>query len=158
MPKLKQYDEVVLNDGGTRRVEGERVFLVLGSRAAMPNVTGVAEANPMTHIEALDLDRLPPHLIVIGGGYVGLELAQAMRRFGSQVTLIEQARSSRAAKIPTWAPRSSNYFTTKESTCCSQPRSRGSKGVPAINFGSMPGAKMANALSKAPIFLSLRAG
>jgi pyruvate/2-oxoglutarate dehydrogenase complex dihydrolipoamide dehydrogenase (E3) component len=82
--------EVGLNDGGTRRVEGERVFLVLGSRAAMPNVTGLAEANPMTHIEALDLDRLPPHLIVIGGGYVGLELAQAMRRFGSQVTLIEQ--------------------------------------------------------------------
>ncbi len=40
MPKLEQYDEVVLNDGGTRRVEGERVFLVLGSRAAMPNVTG----------------------------------------------------------------------------------------------------------------------
>jgi pyruvate/2-oxoglutarate dehydrogenase complex dihydrolipoamide dehydrogenase (E3) component len=90
MPKLEQYDEVGLNDGGTRRVEGERVFLVLGSRAAMPNVTGLAEANPMTHIEALDLDRLPPHLIVIGGGYVGLELAQAMRRFGSQVTVIEQ--------------------------------------------------------------------
>jgi pyruvate/2-oxoglutarate dehydrogenase complex dihydrolipoamide dehydrogenase (E3) component len=44
----------------------------------------------MTHIEALDLDRLPPHLIVIGGGYIGLEFAQAMRRFGSHVTVIEQ--------------------------------------------------------------------
>jgi pyruvate/2-oxoglutarate dehydrogenase complex dihydrolipoamide dehydrogenase (E3) component len=43
----------------------------------------------MTHVEALDLDRLPQHLIVVGGGYVGLELSQAMRRFGSQVTVIE---------------------------------------------------------------------
>jgi pyruvate/2-oxoglutarate dehydrogenase complex dihydrolipoamide dehydrogenase (E3) component len=82
--------EVALNDGRTRRIVGERVFLVLGSRATMPNIPGLAAANPMTHIEALDLDRLPDHLIVIGGGYVGLELAQAMRRFGSQVTVIER--------------------------------------------------------------------
>jgi pyruvate/2-oxoglutarate dehydrogenase complex dihydrolipoamide dehydrogenase (E3) component len=44
----------------------------------------------MTHVEPLDLDRLPEHLVVIGGGYAGLELAQAMRRFGSRVTVIEQ--------------------------------------------------------------------
>ena len=43
----------------------------------------------MTHVELLDLDRLPEHLIVIGGGYVGLELSQAMRRFGARVTVIE---------------------------------------------------------------------
>src|SRR2546425_3424036 len=71
--------EVALNDGGRRRIFGERVFLVLGSRAAMPKVPGLAAANPMTHIEALDLERLPARLIVMGGGYVGLELAQAMR-------------------------------------------------------------------------------
>jgi pyruvate/2-oxoglutarate dehydrogenase complex dihydrolipoamide dehydrogenase (E3) component len=82
--------EVALNDGGTRRIVGERVFLDLGSRSTMPNVPGLAAANPMTHIEVLDLDRLPGHLIVIGGGYIGLELAQAMRRFGSDVTVIEQ--------------------------------------------------------------------
>src|SRR5712692_8492237 len=81
--------EVALNDGGTRRITGERVFLALGSRASVPDLPGLAEASPMTHVEALDLDRLPQHLIVIGGGYVGLELAQAMRRFGSQVTVIE---------------------------------------------------------------------
>jgi len=56
----------------------------------MPKVPGLAAVNPMTHIEALDLDRLPASLIVMGGGYVGLELAQAMRRFGSQVTVIEK--------------------------------------------------------------------
>ncbi|HYR80272.1 MAG TPA: FAD-dependent oxidoreductase [Candidatus Dormibacteraeota bacterium] len=81
--------EVALNNGGTRRVEAERVFLDLGSRSTMPNVPGLAAANPMTHIEALDLDRVPAHLVVIGGGYIGLELAQAMRRFGSQVTVVE---------------------------------------------------------------------
>ena len=45
----------------------------------------------MTHIEALELDYLPQHLIVLGGGYVGIEMAQAYRRFGSQVTIIERA-------------------------------------------------------------------
>src|SRR6202045_3191070 len=81
--------DVALNDGGTRRIVGERVFLDLGSHSTMPNVPGLAAANPMNHIEALDLDRLPRHLIVIGGGYIGLELAQAVRRFGSEVTVIE---------------------------------------------------------------------
>jgi len=82
--------EVALNDGGTRRIVGERVFLDLGSHSTMPNVPGLAASNPMTHVEALDLDRLPPHLIVIGGGYIGLEFAQAARRFGSEVTVIER--------------------------------------------------------------------
>jgi pyruvate/2-oxoglutarate dehydrogenase complex dihydrolipoamide dehydrogenase (E3) component len=81
--------EVQLNDGGTRRLIGDKVFLNVGSRAAMPDIPGLAEARPLTHIEALDLDYAPSHLIVLGGGYVGLELAQAYRRFGSEVTVIE---------------------------------------------------------------------
>jgi pyruvate/2-oxoglutarate dehydrogenase complex dihydrolipoamide dehydrogenase (E3) component len=81
--------DVGLADGGTRRISGERVFLDLGTHATMPDVPGLVAARPMTHVELLDLDRLPEHLIVIGGGYVGLELAQAMRRFGAQVTVIE---------------------------------------------------------------------
>jgi pyruvate/2-oxoglutarate dehydrogenase complex dihydrolipoamide dehydrogenase (E3) component len=81
--------EVHLNDGGTRVLTGERVFLNLGTYAAVPNVPGLEAARPLTHIEALELDYLPSHLIVLGGGYVGLELAQAYRRFGSRVTVIE---------------------------------------------------------------------
>ena len=81
--------EIELRDGGTKTVQGERVFLDLGSRAAFPELPGLAEAAPMTHVEALELDRLPSHLIVLGGGYVGVELAQAFRRFGSNVTVIE---------------------------------------------------------------------
>jgi pyruvate/2-oxoglutarate dehydrogenase complex dihydrolipoamide dehydrogenase (E3) component len=79
---------VLLNDGGTRVVSGDRVILSVGTRAAIPDVTGLRDASPMTHVEALNLERLPEHLIVVGGGYVGLELAQAMRRFGSRVTII----------------------------------------------------------------------
>ena len=75
--------EVSLNDGGTRTLTGAQVFLNVGTHAAMPNVPGLEAAKPMTHIEALELDVLPAHLIVIGGGYAGLEFAQAYRRFGS---------------------------------------------------------------------------
>jgi pyruvate/2-oxoglutarate dehydrogenase complex dihydrolipoamide dehydrogenase (E3) component len=82
--------DVRLADGSQRRISGERVFLDLGTRATVPDVPGLVAARPMSHVELLDLDRLPEHLIVIGGGYVGLELAQAMRRFGAQVTVIEQ--------------------------------------------------------------------
>jgi pyruvate/2-oxoglutarate dehydrogenase complex dihydrolipoamide dehydrogenase (E3) component len=81
--------EVRLNDGGTRRLIGDHVFINVGTRPVIPSVPGLEAARPMTNIEALELDYVPPHLIVLGGGYVGLELAQAYRRFGSEVTVIE---------------------------------------------------------------------
>jgi pyruvate/2-oxoglutarate dehydrogenase complex dihydrolipoamide dehydrogenase (E3) component len=81
--------EVQLAAGGTRRLEAERVFLDLGTRATVPDIPGLADAAPLTHVEALELDRLPEHLIVLGGGYVGVEFAQAFRRFGSRVTVVE---------------------------------------------------------------------
>ena len=82
--------EVRLRDGGGARVlKGERIFLNLGTRATIPPTAGLADARPMTNIELLELDRLPAHLIVLGGGYVGLEFAQAYRRFGSRVTVVE---------------------------------------------------------------------
>jgi len=83
-------NDVDLAGGGIRRMRGDRVFLNLGTHATVPDLPGLVAAGPMTHIELLDLDRLPEHLVVMGGGYVGLELAQAMRRFGSRVTVIEQ--------------------------------------------------------------------
>jgi pyruvate/2-oxoglutarate dehydrogenase complex dihydrolipoamide dehydrogenase (E3) component len=92
--------EVRLNEGGQRTVTGDRVLLDLGSRAALPDIPGLAAAKPMTHVEALDLDRLPGHVIVLGGGYVGLELAQALRRFGSAVTVIELGKQIAAAEDP----------------------------------------------------------
>jgi len=81
--------EVKLNDGGTRVLTGDRVALNLGTHATIPDIPGLAAAAPLTNVEALELNRLPAHLIVLGGGYVGLELAQAYRRFGSRVSIAE---------------------------------------------------------------------
>jgi pyruvate/2-oxoglutarate dehydrogenase complex dihydrolipoamide dehydrogenase (E3) component len=82
--------EVMLNGGGTRQIRGERVFLCTGTRATIPEVLWPAQ--PMTHVEILNLERVPEHLVVVGGGYVGLEFAQAMRRFGSRVTIVQDAK------------------------------------------------------------------
>jgi pyruvate/2-oxoglutarate dehydrogenase complex dihydrolipoamide dehydrogenase (E3) component len=82
--------EVRLNAGGTRLVAGDQVFVNTGTHATMPDIPGLQAADPLTSIEALEFDHVPPHLIVLGGGYVGLEFAQAYRRFGSRVTIIQQ--------------------------------------------------------------------
>ena len=81
--------EARLPDGGRKRFIAERLFLNLGTHATIPGVRGLAETAPLTHVGALELDRLPSHLIVLGGGYVGVEFAQAFRRFGSKVTVLE---------------------------------------------------------------------
>jgi pyruvate/2-oxoglutarate dehydrogenase complex dihydrolipoamide dehydrogenase (E3) component len=81
--------EATLPDGTTRQLRGTNVIISTGTRASLDPVPGLAESHPLTHIEALELDEVPEHLLVIGGGYVGLELSQAMRRFGSKVSVIE---------------------------------------------------------------------
>ena len=81
---------VALRDRGERTLTADRVFVNLGTHATMLDTPGLRQAKPMTHIKALDLQRRPDHLIVLGGGYVGLELSQALRRLGSRVTLIER--------------------------------------------------------------------
>jgi pyruvate/2-oxoglutarate dehydrogenase complex dihydrolipoamide dehydrogenase (E3) component len=65
-------------------------FWTLGTRATIDATPGLAEALPLTHVEALELDIVPEHLLILGGGYVGLEFAQALRRFGSRVTIVER--------------------------------------------------------------------
>lgn len=82
--------EVQLRDGHTRHLHSDRMFLNVGTHASVPDIRGLADAHPMTHIEALELDRTPDHVVVLGGGYVGLELGQAMRRLGSRVTVVER--------------------------------------------------------------------
>jgi pyruvate/2-oxoglutarate dehydrogenase complex dihydrolipoamide dehydrogenase (E3) component len=92
--------EVRLNDGDTRVLAGDQVFLNIGTHPAVPAIAGLEAAQPLTHIEALELDYLPRHLIVLGGGYVGLELAQAYRRFGSRVTVIERGAQLMSREDP----------------------------------------------------------
>ena len=82
--------EVRLADGGTRILRGQTVVINTGTRAKIDATPGLLESRPLTHVEALELDQLPDHLVVLGGGYVGLEFAQALRRLGSRVTIVER--------------------------------------------------------------------
>ena len=113
--------EVKLNDGGTRVLAADKVFLNVGTHAAIPNVPGLEAAEPLTHMNALELDLLPQHLIVIGGGYSGLEFAQAFRRFGSDVTVIESGPQVMAARMSMCPVRCSASSPTKALKFWSRP-------------------------------------
>jgi len=81
---------VVATEDGPLVLEGEHVVINLGTRPALPGVPGLADAAPLTSESLLELERIPVHLVVLGGGYVGVEFAQAMRRLGSRVTLVQR--------------------------------------------------------------------
>src|SRR5262245_24342027 len=68
-----------------------RIFINVGGRAFVPEIPGLDQVRYFTNSTMLDIDFLPPHLIIIGGSYIGLEFAQIYRRFGSEVTVIEMA-------------------------------------------------------------------
>ena len=82
--------EATLSDGTKRLLRGTNVVIGTGTHASLDDTPGLDEVQPLTHVEALELDVVPDHLIVLGGGYVGLEFAQAMRRFGSKVTVVDR--------------------------------------------------------------------
>ena len=86
-PQLLQVD---MADGSKRQVHGKRTVIGTGTRASVDKIPGLAAAGPLTHIEALELETLPAHLLILGGGYIGLEFAQAMRRLGSKVSIVER--------------------------------------------------------------------
>jgi pyruvate/2-oxoglutarate dehydrogenase complex dihydrolipoamide dehydrogenase (E3) component len=83
---------------GTKRVavdgvvlDADRIFINVGGRALIPPIPGLDQVPYLTNSSMMDVDFLPPHLIVLGGSYIGLEFAQVYRRFGSEVTVIELA-------------------------------------------------------------------
>ena len=82
-PKEVKVDNAVL--------EAEQVFINVGGRATVPPIPGLDQVRYLTNSSMMDVDFLPPHLIVLGGSYIGLEFAQIYRRFGSAVTVVELA-------------------------------------------------------------------
>jgi pyruvate/2-oxoglutarate dehydrogenase complex dihydrolipoamide dehydrogenase (E3) component len=85
--------EIVLHDGATRSLESDRIFLNVGCRPARPSIDGLSSVSPLDSSSILDLEDVPGRLLVIGGGYVGVEFAQMFRRFGSEVTLVHRGRA-----------------------------------------------------------------
>ena len=77
---------------GNELLEAPQIFINVGARAAIPEIPGLSNVPYLTNSQMVDLDTLPSHLVVLGGGYVGLEFAQMYRRFGSKVTIIERGR------------------------------------------------------------------
>ena len=84
--RLKTSREVQVGD---QVLTSERIFINVGGRAAVPAMPGVDQVPFLTNSSMMDLDTVPPHLLVVGGSYVGLEFGQMFRRFGSEVTIIE---------------------------------------------------------------------
>ena len=80
---------VTLNAGGTRTLTAGRIFIDTGVRNAIPKIDGLDEVNALNNETIMELDTLPEHLIVLGGGYIALEFAQMFRRFGSKVTIVQ---------------------------------------------------------------------
>jgi pyruvate/2-oxoglutarate dehydrogenase complex dihydrolipoamide dehydrogenase (E3) component len=85
--------EVRLRDCGARELTADKVFLNTGTRPALPPMPGLADARPLDSESVQELARLPDHLVVLGGGYIGCEFAQMFRRFGSRVTVVERAET-----------------------------------------------------------------
>lgn len=85
--RFESSDTLVVGD---ERLQAPRIFLNVGGRAAVPDLPGVHEIDYLTNTSILQLDRLPRHLAVVGGSYIGLEFAQIFRRLGAQVTVIER--------------------------------------------------------------------
>lgn len=83
--------EVRLNDGGLRTLTADKIFINTGGRPTKPNVEGLDSIPYLDSTSIMELDELPLHLLVLGGGYIGLEFGQMFRRFGSQVTIIQRA-------------------------------------------------------------------
>lgn len=82
--------EVHLNEGGTRKLTANKIFINTGGRPARPQLEGLDGLTTLDSTSIMELDELPEHLLVLGGGYIGLEFGQMFRRFGSRVTIIQR--------------------------------------------------------------------
>ncbi len=84
--------EVALNAGGSRILTSERIFIDTGLRNAVPKIDGLDQVPSLDNASIMELEALPKHLIVLGGGYIALEFAQMFRRFGSDVTIVQAGK------------------------------------------------------------------
>lgn len=78
-------------DGGRRTLSAKYVFINAGTRASRPNLDGLNSVPFLDNVSIMELDAVPDHLLILGGGYIGLEFGQLFRRFGSRVTIIQSA-------------------------------------------------------------------
>src|SRR3989442_8086380 len=92
--------EVRLTNGETRQLTADTIFINAGDRPSRPSISGVDSVPTLDSTSIMELDVVPDHLLIIGGGYVGLEFGQMFRRFGSQVTVIQRGAYLLAREDP----------------------------------------------------------
>ncbi len=92
--------EVRLQDGSQRLLSAEHVFINAGTRAARPKLDGLDAVPSLDNAAIMELDAVPDHLLVLGGGYIGLEFGQLFRRFGSRVTIVQSGGQLLTAEDP----------------------------------------------------------
>ena len=81
-----------LNDGGERVLAADKIFINAGARPSVPAIEGLKSVPFFDSTSIMELDKVPDHLLVLGGGYVGLEFGQMFRRFGSRVTIVQAGK------------------------------------------------------------------
>lgn len=96
-----KHTEVIVGDArfvaaatlevGGRRMTAPRIFLNVGGRSVRPDLPGIDSVPTLDNVSIMELDRVPEHLVIVGGSYIGLEFAQVMRRFGAEVTVVERS-------------------------------------------------------------------
>src|SRR5262249_35963121 len=84
--------EVALKDGGTRLLRSEKILINTGGRRAVPPLPGLDGVPFLDSTSIMELAEVPRQLLVLGGGYIGLEFAQMFRRFGAAVTIVQRAK------------------------------------------------------------------
>lgn len=84
--------KVLLNDGSEEELTADKIFIDTGTRAAIPSIEGLTETGYLTSTSLMELQQVPAHLLIIGGGYIGLEFGQMYKRFGSKVTILEYSQ------------------------------------------------------------------
>lgn len=87
-------------DGGTLALTAEKIFLNTGTRASKPAIPGLDKIATLDNRSIMELDEVPEHLLVLGGGYIGLEFGQMFRRFGSRVTIAQSGKQLLAREDP----------------------------------------------------------
>jgi len=85
--------EIRSSDGGARVIESEHIFLNTGARPSLPALPGLDEVPYLTSTTIMELDEIPEHLVILGGGYIAVEFGQMFRRFGSNVTIVQRRGS-----------------------------------------------------------------
>jgi pyruvate/2-oxoglutarate dehydrogenase complex dihydrolipoamide dehydrogenase (E3) component len=83
--------EVSLNDGNKREISADKIMINAGARSQTPKITGMESVPYLDSTSIMELDELPEHLLIIGGGYIAVEFGQMFRRFGSQVTILQHS-------------------------------------------------------------------